>query len=652
MPRPCSPTGGLFVLAASLAPPVFAQSNLTWDGEVGNRWLVAANWSANQVPGISDTAIFDSAITPIVTLDGGTSTVGRLILSAPGQQLSNGLLTVLDRIGASGGGMRTVGLDLVVDRIDVLDSAEIRLTRSITGLGTVTGSGRLTYANGLSNAASSIQGATVQIDGNFTRLDVGSISAAGRVILSRTGLLNCGSGAALISANGPFTLQIGDASAPGFINCASVTVNAATPGEAWLRLAHTQEDYALNRFSGEPLVLLGNVGLLVDHGLRAVFAGTHGYTGETRILGGGSALELTGELTQSPVTVGAGGTLRGSGRVHRALGLQDGGELRPGINGSEDAATLRVGSISSDAAAVFRFDLASALVPSSNDRLVVDGAHTLAGRVRIDRLGTTPGVYPLIELSAPPTHALVLESLPAGFDRDEWMLRVDGNRIVLAPRGNLQLQPASLQFATTEGSVVEASTTLRNTGPGVVQVSALPPPGEVQIARLGGTCPTPPFNLALGGTCTLIYRFAPTSPGNVTTTVAVASDAVANHLVLSLGGNATQRPPELSSTMLDFGGVLVGGSTRRELTISNPSTQAQTINAIALQSGLEYAIDGSSCGATLASGGSCVVSLVLTPLVEGPALDSLRVDAASADPVAALSGTGLGARVFADGFEP
>jgi hypothetical protein len=104
--------------------------------------------------------------------------------------------------------------------------------------------------------------------------------------------------------------------------------------------------------------------------------------------------------------------------------------------------------------------------------------------------------------------------------------------------------------------------------------------------------------------------------------------------------------------MLDFGGVLVGGSTRRELTISNPSTQAQTINAIALQSGLEYAIDGSSCGATLASGGSCVVSLVLTPLVEGPALDSLRVDAASADPVAALSGTGLGARVFADGFEP
>jgi hypothetical protein len=60
--------------------------NLTWTNTAGGDWAVAANWSPNQVPTVSDVAVFDGAATYTVTLTGARS-VGGIVMANPNATL-------------------------------------------------------------------------------------------------------------------------------------------------------------------------------------------------------------------------------------------------------------------------------------------------------------------------------------------------------------------------------------------------------------------------------------------------------------------------------------------------------------------------------------------------------------------------------------
>src|ERR1017187_5127731 len=72
-----------FIVLALLAiASVTHATTITWTNTAGGNWSVAANWSPNQVPGSSDTAILTNDGTYTVTMDVGPNIAG-LVVGAP-----------------------------------------------------------------------------------------------------------------------------------------------------------------------------------------------------------------------------------------------------------------------------------------------------------------------------------------------------------------------------------------------------------------------------------------------------------------------------------------------------------------------------------------------------------------------------------------
>ena len=57
-------------------------SEILWTNTAGGNWSVAANWSPNQLPGASDTAVITNAGTYSVT-NNGSRTISGLVLGGP-----------------------------------------------------------------------------------------------------------------------------------------------------------------------------------------------------------------------------------------------------------------------------------------------------------------------------------------------------------------------------------------------------------------------------------------------------------------------------------------------------------------------------------------------------------------------------------------
>jgi len=637
------------LLALLITMPSLA-ATITWTGNSSNRWFVASNWSPSTIPGAADTAVFSSAITPNVTLDGGSASITRLVLTSSGQQLSNGSLTASDQVAVSNGGTHSLGVSLSTGGI-VMNSGELRLTISPTALNSVSGPGVLRITNGaiLQPSTFTMTGSQLVIDGFSSRINAPTVQGTGDIIFINAGRLDCTSGTANYS--GTLSVRFGqNGGTPGQFNCDAFNLSSASPNQARLRFEHASDGYIIRRPNTNPVALGGNMSLEIVGGVRNVLPGIHSYSGVTLIGGSGTSLELTGELLNSNVVIDASAALRGSGRVHRVLNVRDFGEVKPGTETAQNAGTLRAGSLAGVNGAIFSFDLSDPAVPASNDRLIVDGTATLAGRVRITRLGAS-GVYPLFQLGVGSGgQSFVLDAMPAGFPLAEWLLRANDNLIELAPRGQLQLQPGSMAFMTQEGSDTTASTTLINVGVGAVRVLSLPAPNQAVFTRIGGDCAAPPFTLAPAGFCTLSYRYAPITPVNTDASVTIVSDAINASLNLGLFGLATQRPLAANPTTLNFGRVLVNTAADRSVTISNPSAAAHAINEVSLQSGLDLFISGTTCGSSLASQATCSITLTYFPLGLGALSDLLRLETSTSILNVPITGTSVESRIFANGF--
>src|SRR5262249_55664872 len=99
----------------------------------------------------------------------------------------------------------------------------------------------------------------------------------------------------------------------------------------------------------------------------------------------------------------------------------------------------------------------------------------------------------------------------------------------------------------------------------------------------------------------------------------------------------------LSVTSLAFGNVVQGvSSTAQSVTLSNTGTTALTLSSIAASG--DFA-ETNTCGASLASGADCQISVVFTPSTLGTITGSLTItdDAPNSPQAIALSGTGVAA---------
>jgi len=215
----------------------------------------------------------------------------------------------------------------------------------------------------------------------------------------------------------------------------------------------------------------------------------------------------------------------------------------------------------------------------------------------------------------------------------------------------VSLTPAVVAFAAIPvGSASQFKTaTLTNHATTAVNISGILAAGDFTQTNDCGT------SLAAGATCTLTLRFAPTTTGTRFGTVTITDADGASPHVLNLSGTGTY--VGLTPTSINFGAVTVGTTaTSNVITLSNRShTNTVTITGMTLTgsqaSGVnnytqitvsDYTIASSTCGATLAPGKNCTITINFTPTLVGPRNGTFNVFEAEADSPQAIALVGSG----------
>ncbi len=199
---------------------------------------------------------------------------------------------------------------------------------------------------------------------------------------------------------------------------------------------------------------------------------------------------------------------------------------------------------------------------------------------------------------------------------------------------NLLTYPAQLTNTTSAAQ----SVTISSTGTATVHLSPIAAPtGDYAISV--NTCGA---TLAAGTNCSVSVTFTPTVTGTRTSALNVTGDATNGPFPVSLTGLGITKLLSLSTNLLTYAAQNVSTtSAAQSVTISNIGTATVNLNAIAAPTG-DYGISANTCGATLASGATCSVSITFTPTSTGTRTGTLTVtsDATTSPQTVNLTGSG------------
>lgn len=190
-----------------------------------------------------------------------------------------------------------------------------------------------------------------------------------------------------------------------------------------------------------------------------------------------------------------------------------------------------------------------------------------------------------------------------------------------APEPSILASASSLSFVDTElGSTTLQSVTVENNGTAALNFSSIAVSGSHAGDYVrGGTCSTG-SPLAIGATCTVTVTFGPSALGARSASLAINSNASNGNLTLPLSGQGVPVPApvvSLSTATLAFGNQTLGGLYQaRQVTLTNTGTAALAITSFGVPAGV-FAVESTTCGASLAADASCNVLVRFTPAVAG-----------------------------------
>ena len=217
------------------------------------------------------------------------------------------------------------------------------------------------------------------------------------------------------------------------------------------------------------------------------------------------------------------------------------------------------------------------------------------------------------------------------------------------PQPAISLNASMLTFAAqTVGSTSALQVvTVSNSGSAPLNFSGLTLTGTAAVDfTRSGSCALGAA-LSAGASCSVNFSFTPSGVGARTATLTLASDASNGSAVLSLAGTgAAAAAPGvgLAPGALAFGNQTLGvASLARTVTLSNTGSGTLNISAInAINAASGFSVSH-NCGAALAPGASCALSVVFTPNAAGAAAGSVSVasNAAGSPHAVSLSGTGV-----------
>jgi hypothetical protein len=222
---------------------------------------------------------------------------------------------------------------------------------------------------------------------------------------------------------------------------------------------------------------------------------------------------------------------------------------------------------------------------------------------------------------------------------------------VAVPTGSAS--PTGLTFPSTNIGVNSSvmSSTLTNSGTGPLTLASIAIGGaNAADYSQTNTCGS---TLVAGANCVISVTFKPSAAGTRTATVTVTDNAnnVANSTqTVTLSGTGTAvSTATLSPNSLTFTDQTVNTtSAAQTITLNNSGTGPLTITSIALSGTIRRAYaPPNNCNGSVATGGSCTISVTFKPLAPGSLMATLTVtdnanNGAGSQQTASLSGTGIG----------
>jgi Cep192 domain 4/HYDIN/CFA65/VesB-like, Ig-like domain len=203
------------------------------------------------------------------------------------------------------------------------------------------------------------------------------------------------------------------------------------------------------------------------------------------------------------------------------------------------------------------------------------------------------------------------------------------------------VSPPSLAFGNQNIGTTSASkvVTLTNTGLTTLTISSIAISGGNSGAFLiqSKTCGT---TLVSGANCTVSVAFRPTAAGTEASTLVFTDNASPTTQNVALSGTGLNL--QITPTSLTFGSQTVGNvSAAQAVTITNRGTTALTFTSFTITG--DAVLPGKTCGASLAAGASCRLSIAFEPTASGARTAHVTLtDSATASPqTITITGTGL-----------
>jgi len=201
--------------------------------------------------------------------------------------------------------------------------------------------------------------------------------------------------------------------------------------------------------------------------------------------------------------------------------------------------------------------------------------------------------------------------------------------------------PSSISFGTVATGTTNSQTVqLKNTGAASVTISSATVSGTG--FKISGI--TVPLTLAASGTKSFTVAFAPTASGSVTGSVTIKSTAPNPTYTMALsgtGGSAT-RTISLSTSSLNFGNEVVGGSIPLGVAVKNTGNSSLTISQVGI-TGAGFGISGGFVGATIAAGQTAEMNVVFAPTATGSVTGKVTIasNATNSPNSVSVAGTGV-----------
>ncbi|MGB6691030.1 MAG: choice-of-anchor D domain-containing protein [Terracidiphilus sp.] len=156
-------------------------------------------------------------------------------------------------------------------------------------------------------------------------------------------------------------------------------------------------------------------------------------------------------------------------------------------------------------------------------------------------------------------------------------------------------------------------------------------------------------SVAVGASCLIGVTFKPAAAGALTASLSIGDNAFGSPQTVAISGKGTIPGVKLSAISLTFPGTAVGGSAASQVNLVNTGSAALSLKGTGLGITIVGAnpksfVESNNCGASLAAGRSCTITVTFVPKQGGALSAALAIadDAPASPQKVTLHGTGNG----------